>query len=158
MRTIIAIGSNMGDRRKYIEEAISLIGERVGTVTARSKIMETKAYGYTEQDDFLNMAISVETELEPRELLEALHGIEAELDRVRLIRWGPRTIDLDIIFYGERIIDEEDLHIPHIDFMNRDFVLSPIAEIAPDLTDPRSGKTILQIRDENLEKQEGTKE
>ena len=120
--------------------------------------METKAYGYTEQDDFLNMAISVETELEPRELLEALHEIEAELDRVRLIRWGPRTIDLDIIFYGERIIDEEDLHIPHIDFMNRDFVLSPIAEIAPDLTDPRSGKTILQIRDENLEKQEGTKE
>ena len=158
MRTIIAIGSNMGDRENYIEEAIRRIGARAGKVTARSRIMETKAYGVTDQADFLNMAIALETELKPRELLRVLNSIEAELDRVRTIRWGPRTIDLDIIFYGGRIIDEEDLHIPHIDFANRDFVLSPVCEIAPDLVDPRSGKTIRQIREELMQKQEGAEE
>lgn len=142
---IIAIGSNMGDRENYIEQALKQIGEKAGRILAVADTIETKAYGYTNQDDFLNLAVSVETELEPRQLLLVLHGIEADLDRKRLIRWGPRTIDLDIVFYGDRIIDEEDLHIPHIDFANRDFVLRPVAQIAPELVDPRSGRTIAEI-------------
>ena len=145
VRAIIAIGSNMGEREQYIEKAISEIGERIGRVSAVSDTIETKAYGYTDQADFLNLAICIETDLLPRQLLRVLNEIEADLDRVRLIHWGPRTIDLDIIFYGDQIIDEEDLHIPHIDFANRDFVLRPICDIAPDLVDPRSGKTIRQL-------------
>ena len=145
VRAIIAIGSNMGEREQDIERAIEEIGARAGQVSAVSDIIETKAYGYTEQDDFLNLVICIETELLPRQLLRALNEIEADLDRVRLIHWGPRTIDLDIIFYGDQIIDEEDLHIPHIDFANRDFVLRPICDIAPEWIDPRSGKTIRQL-------------
>ena len=145
MKTIIALGSNMGDRRKYLEDAITEIGKRIGEVTARSQIMETKAYGYTEQDDFLNMAIAVETEMEAHDLLHELNAIEAELGRVRTIHWGPRTIDLDIIYYGDRLIDDEELHVPHIDLHNRDFVLVPVAEIAGEIFDVRRGKTVAEL-------------
>ena len=154
MKSIIAIGSNIGDRRRYIDRALEMIEKRAGEITAVSDIIETKAYGYEDQDDFLNMAMEIETDLGPRELLACLNGIEADLDRTREIRWGPRTIDLDIIFYGSRIIDEEDLHIPHIEFALRDFVLRPICQIAPDLVDPRSGKTIRVIWQELMDKEE----
>ncbi len=148
MKAIISIGSNMGDREHYIHEALRQMGEKAGSVTAVSDIIETKAYGYTQQADFLNLAAALETSLSPRQLLEVLHEIEADLDRVRLIHWGPRTIDLDIVFYADQIIDEPDLQIPHVDFANRLFVLEPVCQIAPDLIDPRSGKTIAQILEE----------
>ena len=151
---VIAIGSNMGDRESYIDSALQQIEEKAGHILAVSDIIETKAYGYTDQADFLNLAIMIETAFSPRDLLNVLHEIEADLDRVRIIRWGPRTIDLDIIFYGDMIMDEEDLHIPHIDFAQRDFVLRPICQIAPDLVDPRSGKTIRVILQELTEKEE----
>lgn len=142
MKAFIAMGSNMGDRRKYVADALVEIEKRVGKIIGKSSIIETKAYGYTEQDDFLNLAIEVETELSPRELLKELLQIEKELDRVRLIHWGPRTIDLDIIYYEDQIIDEEDLHIPHIDVYNRTFVLGPIAEIDSEFIDPRKNRTV----------------
>lgn len=148
MKSIIAIGSNIGDRRRYIDRALEMIEKRAGEITAVSDIIETKAYGYEDQDDFLNMAMEIETDLGPRELLACLNGIEADLDRTREIRWGPRTIDLDIVFYGDEIVDEEDLHIPHIDMYNRTFVLGPVAQIAPEKTDPRTGKTVGLLLDE----------
>ena len=160
MKTIIAIGSNMGDREQYINKALEQIEAKAGHILAVSDTIETKAYGVTDQADFLNLAIQIDTPLSPRQLLEVLHEIEADLDRVRLIHWGPRTIDLDIIFYEDQIIDEDDLHIPHADFRNRTFVLGPICQIAPDLIDPRSGKTVsqllreLQEREENAEPEE----
>lgn len=147
-RAIVSIGSNMGDRQKYIDAALEAIEARAGHILSVSDVIETKAWGYTEQADFLNLAVEVETDLSPRELLHALNGIEADLDRVRVIHWGPRTIDLDIIFYDDEIVDEEDLHIPHLLFAQRMFVLEPICQIAPDLVDPRSGKTIRQLRQE----------
>ena len=147
-RAIVSIGSNMGDRQKYIDAALDAIEARAGHLRSVSDVIETKAWGYTEQADFLNLAVEIETDLSPRELLHALNGIEADLDRVRVIHWGPRTIDLDIIFYDDAIVDEEDLHIPHIMFAQRMFVLEPICQIAPDLVDPRSGKTIRQLRQE----------
>ena len=150
MKTIISFGSNMGQKQKYIEDALKMMDEKAGKILAVSSIIETKPYGYTQQDDFLNGAVLLETELTPRHLLEVLQGIEADLDRVRLIHWGPRTIDLDIIFYEDLIIDEEDLHIPHLDFANRMFVLGPVCEIAPDLVDPRSGKTVRQLYEKLL--------
>ena len=155
MDAIIAIGSNIGDRYGYVNKAVDLVGERAGKVRAISDILETRAYGHTEQDDFLNLVIEIDTDLEPAALLEILHGIEADLDRVRTIRWGPRTIDLDIIFYGDMIVDTEHLHIPHVDMYNRDFVLEPLAQIAPDRIDPRTGKTVRELLEELREESAG---
>lgn len=145
MQSIIALGSNMGDRSEYLKEAQEKISQRVGQITRKSKILETEAYGYTEQRDFLNMVISVETELEPDELLNTLLQIEVKLGRVRTIHWGPRTLDLDIIYYGDRIIDTEKLKIPHPDLHNREFVLKPIAEICPEFHDPLRNKTVTEL-------------
>ena len=139
---VIALGSNMGDRRSYLEQALELLEQRAGRILRQSSVIETKAYGYTEQADFLNMAVLMETDLIPHELLDVLHEIEAELDRVRLIHWGPRTIDLDIIFYGDLVLNDPDLIIPHADYRNRDFVLIPLREIVPDYADPVTGKTV----------------
>ena len=148
MKAVIGIGTNMGDRMGYIKRALSELDKRAGQVVSQSSVIETKAYGYTDQDDFLNLAVTLETGLEPYDLLSVLMAIEKDLDRTRLFRWGPRTIDLDILFYDDRIIDRPDLHIPHIDFYNRDFVLGPVCEIEPDLTDPRTGKTVTQLYEE----------
>ena len=156
-KAVVAFGTNMGDRLRYIHRALELMERKAGRLLAVSDIIETKAYGYTDQDDFLNGAVMIDTKYTPRQLLDVLHEIEAELDRVRLIRWGPRTIDLDIIFFEDQIIDEEDLHIPHIDFRNRLFVMGPIAQIAPDLVDPRSGRKICDLLQE-LQQMSGTEE
>lgn len=142
MISFIALGSNMGDKENYLNKAIDLIEKRAGKVLKRSTILKTEPYGYTDQDEFLNMAIKIDTELTPRQLLETLLKIELELDRVRKITWGPRTIDLDIIYYGDEIVDEPDLQIPHIDLYNRDFVLEPVAEIDKNFIDPRKNKTV----------------
>lgn len=148
MQSIIALGSNMGDRMNYLNKAQEKISERVGKVIKKSSILETKAYGYTEQDDFLNMAISVETALEPEELLDVLLEIELELGRVRTIHWGPRTLDLDVIYCGDIIISTEKLKVPHPDLHNREFVLKPIAEICPDFYDPLRKKTVKELLSE----------
>lgn len=145
MKAIIALGSNMGDRRQFLENGISEIGARIGTVMRRSSIWETKAYGVTDQADFLNMAVSVETSMDPETLLHELLTIEKEQHRKRIIHWGPRTLDLDLIYYGDRIIHSDDLIVPHPDRCNREFVLGPIAEIEPDFPDPQEGKTVLEL-------------
>ena len=122
----IALGSNMGDKKKYIENAVEeLKNEKLCRVLKVSKLIGTEPYGVTDQDEFLNGALKMETLLTPHELLELLHRIEQEAGRKRIRRWGPRTLDLDIIFYGDQIIEEDDLCIPHIDMQNREFVLAP---------------------------------
>lgn len=145
MKAIIALGSNMGDRRQFLENGISEIGARIGTVMRCSSIWETKAYGVTDQADFLNMAVSVETSMDPETLLHELLTIEKEQHRKRIIHWGPRTLDLDLIYYGDWIIHSDDLIVPHPDRCNREFVLGPIAEIEPDFPDPQEGKTVLEL-------------
>lgn len=145
MKAIIALGSNMGDRRQYLENGIMEIDRRIGTVQRRSSIWETKAYGVTDQPDFLNMAISVETVMDPEALLHELLTIEKEQLRKRIIHWGPRTLDLDLIYYGDRIIHSDDLIVPHPDRCNRDFVLGPIAEIEPEFPDPEKGRTVYEL-------------
>ncbi|MDE6907448.1 MAG: 2-amino-4-hydroxy-6-hydroxymethyldihydropteridine diphosphokinase, partial [Lachnospiraceae bacterium] len=104
--------------------------------------------GVTEQDEFLNGALKLRTLLTPEELLELLHEIEAKAERVRTLRWGPRTLDLDILFYDNLVLDTEELHIPHIDMQNRDFVLKPMAQIAPYMRHPVLNKTIKQLEGE----------
>lgn len=145
-RAYIAAGSNLGDREAYIRQGIKSLGDRKDCIIERvSGLIETKPYGVEEQPDFLNGMLEVRTLLFPQELLEALHQAEQEADRERKIHWGPRTLDLDIIFYDDCIIDEEALQIPHPDMENREFVLKPLAELAPYLRHPLTGKTVQQM-------------
>lgn len=144
----VAIGSNMGEKRKYIDDGIAALNEKEDChVTNVSDIIETKPYGYTEQDVFLNGCIKVRTLLSPDELLERLHEIESSANRVREIHWGPRTLDLDIIFYDDICISQPDLIIPHVDMQNREFVLKPLAQIAPYKRHPIYGMTVQQMLD-----------
>ena len=145
----IALGSNMGDSEAYLNEAVdSLDSHKDCQVVKVSDYYETEPYGGVEQDKFLNGVLELKTLLEPQELLETLNKIEADNGRERLIHWGPRTLDLDILLYDDDIIDTETLHVPHIDMQHRDFVLEPLAEIAPFKRHPYLNKTVQQLWDE----------
>ena len=140
----IALGSNMGEGRKNLDLAIKMMNERGVLVEKVSTYIETEPYGYTEQDNFVNAVCIAETKLSPRELLEVLLKIELDMGRVRIIKWGPRIIDLDILFYEDLIIDEEDLKVPHIEIQKRSFV-EPVNEISPDKIHPVFKKTVHQL-------------
>ena len=141
----IAFGSNIGDRGAAIEEALNLIEQNEMKIVKKSKIYETEPYGYVDQPSFLNGAVEVETNLSCRDVLERLLSIENQIGRVREFKWGPRIIDLDIIFYNNEIFDEEDLKVPHPDMQSRDFVLKPLNDLCPDYVHPVLGKTIGEL-------------
>lgn len=141
----IALGSNMGEGRKNLDLAIKMMNERGVLVEKVSTYIETEPYGYTEQDNFVNAVCIAETKLSPRELLGVLLKIELDMGRVRIIKWGPRIIDLDILFYEDLIIDEEDLKVPHIEIQKRSFVLEPMNEISPDKIHLVFKKTVHQL-------------
>jgi 2-amino-4-hydroxy-6-hydroxymethyldihydropteridine diphosphokinase len=145
-RALIALGSNLGDRRRAIESALAEICRLPRTcVVESSSLRETAPVGGPKQGDFLNAAALVETQLAPGELLEGLLGIERSLGRIRRELNGPRTIDLDIILYDERVVKEPGLEVPHPRFRDRPFVLEPLAEIAPDAVDPVTRKTVREL-------------
>lgn len=145
-RAVLAVGSNMGDKGAYIRESIHQLEEKACIRNVKvSSIIETEPYGPVEQDVFLNGAIMVETFLEPEELLDLLHEIEANADRKREIHWGPRTLDLDIIFYDKLVYESETLIIPHVDMQNREFVLGPLMELCPNYRHPVFGETVVQL-------------
>ena len=153
----LAVGSNLGDKNAYIGNGIDELRRIKEIKEVRvSELLVTKPYGGVEQDDFVNGAIALKTLLSPQELLKKLHEIEQHANRERIIHWGPRTLDLDILFYDQEIIDMPDLHIPHIDLHNRDFVLVPINQIAPYLRHPVLNQTISQLLDSLLNKSENT--
>ena len=134
-RAYVGLGSNLGDREALIREAAQLIG-----ATRLSSIIETEPWGYEEQPRFLNAVAEVETALTARELLEALLAVERRLGRERTgERWGPRTIDLDLLLYGEERIDEPGLVVPHPRIHERLFVLEPLAELDPSVKIPGKG-------------------
>ena len=138
----IALGSNMGEKERYISQAVEKLKNNVGfkDVTCSSFII-TKPYGGVKQDDFVNGMLRAKTLLRPLELLDYLHELEEEAHRERIIHWGPRTLDLDIIYYDDEVIDTEELCVPHVDMCNRDFVLKPLVELAPNKRHPISYKT-----------------
>ena len=137
----VGLGANLGDRGATIEAALRLLGALTGTtVAAVSTLRETEPVGNVDQPLFLNGAAALETELEPRALLDALLGIERELGRVRRERWGPRTIDLDLLVYGAEEIDEPGLTVPHPRLHERRFALEPLAELEPELDVPGRGR------------------
>lgn len=144
----IAVGSNMGDKEGLIRRAIEMLGETKGVeVKEVSTLIETEPYGYLDQDSFLNGCLHVRTWLPPEELLKRMQFIELALHRERKIHWGPRTIDLDMVLYGEQVIHTKILSVPHPDMTNRMFVLGPLDEIAGWRWHPVAQKTIHQLKE-----------
>lgn len=142
----LGLGSNLGDKEGYLDYAIDQLNKdeyiRVNKV---SEYIVTEPYGDVEQDDFMNGCVEIETLYTPMELLSVINDIEQGAGRKRLIRWGPRTLDIDILLYDRDIVMEEKLKIPHIEMMKREFVLKPLAEIAPYAVHPGVGKTVLRL-------------
>jgi 2-amino-4-hydroxy-6-hydroxymethyldihydropteridine diphosphokinase len=139
-RVFAGIGSNVGDRIAFLRAAVDELG---GEVVAVSPVYETEPVG-PDQPDFLNAVVELETEREPRELLEAFKRIEHTIGRSPGERWGPREIDIDLLTYGDSRLDEPDLRIPHLGLVRRAFVLVPLADLAPDLDVPGAG-TVAQL-------------
>lgn len=150
----LLLGSNLGDRRGIIEEAINKISLQVGTLVSKSSYYETAAWGNEDQPSFLNVGVGINTTKTAHEVLEEILGIEEALGRVRKDKWGARLIDIDIILYGEELIhDGEMLKIPHPYMQERRFVLEPLAEIAAEVMHPvlkQNVSTILSNLTDNL--------
>lgn len=143
----IALGANLGDRAAHLREALERLGA-LGAVEQVSPFLDTAPVGYTEQPRFLNAVARLRTGLSPHDLLNGLLGIEHAMGRVRDIRWGPRTIDLDLLLYDTCMLDEPHLTVPHPRLHERRFVLEPLATISPNLVHPQLGKTIQALLDE----------
>ncbi len=142
------LGSNLEDREKNLLLAIKRINEQAGTVRDVSAAYKTQPWGLADQPEFLNQAIKIETVHSPRQLLEKLQSIEAEIGRKTTTKWGPRVIDIDILFFGERIVSEKGLCIPHPGIPARRFALLPLCEIAPGHLHPLLLKTCAQLLEE----------
>lgn len=132
-RAFLSLGSNLGDRRQFLAEAVGSLGS---SVVAVSPVYETDPVGGPDQGRFLNVIVQLETDLTPRQLLAVCHRLESAAQRVRTQRWGPRTLDVDIIWIDDVSVDEPDLVIPHPRWSERTFVLAPLRDLAPELVDP----------------------
>jgi len=144
----LLLGSNLGDRMVNLATARWFIGKNVGQISDSSSIYETGAWGKTDQPDFLNQVIIVNTHLSPQSLMTQLLNIESEMGRERSEKWGERIIDLDILFYDKRIVAQKKLTIPHPGIPTRRFTLCPLQELAPDFIHPVENKTIAQLLNE----------
>ena len=139
INVFLGLGSNMGDRAANLRAAADLISKNIGKIAKKSHIYETQPWGNPDQDRFLNQVVMANTTLDPRDILDKISRIERELGRERRgdkEKWGPRTIDIDILFYGKRIIRDKGLEIPHPELHKRAFVLVPLMEIAAELEHP----------------------
>ena len=145
----IALGSNLGDKEKNLRRALLLLTQQGVEIVRVSSFLSTEPYGVTDQPQFLNAVACVRTSLAPLALLDVLLATELAMGRVRLRHWGERNIDLDLLLYEDVVLDMPRLHLPHPDMQNRDFVLLPLAEIAPELKHPTLQKTIYELK-ENL--------
>lgn len=135
----LLLGSNLGDSRGMLKSAVELIELKLGKVVDCSSIYKTKAWGVENQPNFLNQVVEIESSLTPEKLLKEINQIEERLGRVRYEKWHSRIIDIDILYYGKKIVDTDDLKIPHPENQHRNFVLVPMAEIAADLIHPQLG-------------------
>lgn len=145
----IALGSNLGEKKRYLEDAVASLNQLpLARVEKVSNYYVTPPYGVKEQDDFLNACLELRTLLTPEELLEALQALEQAAGRERTIHWGPRTLDLDVLFYDDLVLESEKLCIPHVEMQKRKFVLEPLHDIAPYKRHPVYGKTVREMLEE----------
>lgn len=144
---ILHAGSNIGFREINLELAEVMIGNYIGDILSKSRLYETAAWGVTDQASFLNIAYKVTSTLSATEVLEQIHLIEKKMGREKTKKWGPRLIDVDILFYGEEIIENPNLIIPHPQLTNRSFVLTPLLDICPDKVHPVLNKTIVALKE-----------
>ena len=150
----LSLGSNLGDREKYIKEAVGALRDEPAIRHVRvSEIIETEPYGYTDQPSFLNAAVELQTLEDPERLLHICQRIEKKGKRERTIHWGPRTIDLDILLFGTEVVQTENLTIPHREMHKRRFVLEPLSQLAPWACHPVLGERVMELL-ENVEKKE----
>ena len=147
-KIFLITGGNIGDRKKSLETAEALIGARVGKIIIRSKIYETEAWGMTDQASFYNQVLVIESKLSPRQILDTILKIEEEMGRKRSVKNAARRIDIDILFFNDEIINQQNLVIPHPEIGNRRFVLSPLNEIAPQMIHPGLKKSMKQLLSE----------
>jgi len=149
-KVFLLLGGNIGDRLRYLQTAIDQLQLSVGKLIKKSSVYETQAWGKTTEPDYLNQVVLIETELAPRDILDEILKIELELGRKREEKWGSRTMDIDILFYENDIIDQSGLIIPHPELHKRRFTLEPLSEISPEMIHPVLNKSILQLKN-NLE-------
>ncbi len=144
----LLLGSNLGDRAAYLQQGIQHIESRVGQVVTTSDVYRTQSWGNTDAPDYLNQVILIHTDKTARQVLNEILAIELLLGRKREEKWGSRTLDIDILFYGDQVINEPDLMVPHPHLHNRRFTMEPLAQIAPDLIHPILQKDIRQLKNE----------
>jgi 2-amino-4-hydroxy-6-hydroxymethyldihydropteridine diphosphokinase len=141
----LLLGSNLGDNKKYIHDALAYIIRQVGQLTGSSSLYQTASWGKKDQPDFINQVVRVKTKLNPQQLLENILVIETKLGRERRDKWGSRTIDIDLLFYGDQIINEEKLVVPHPFLHQRRFTLMPLLELNPRFVHPLFNQTIEEL-------------
>ena len=147
-RIFLLLGSNQGRPADRLAEAAALIARDAGDIVARSPVYKTAAWGLQAQADFCNQVLEIRSPLDAGALLEKLLDIERRMGRVRVRKWGPRRIDIDLLFYGQQVVDTPDLHLPHPGIPSRRFTLLPLAAIAADFIHPVSGKSIATLLEE----------
>jgi 2-amino-4-hydroxy-6-hydroxymethyldihydropteridine diphosphokinase len=148
INVFLLLGSNLGNRELFLQQAVQLIEQNVAPVTQASGIYETQSWGKTDEPDYLNQVVQLITELPAQIVLERILDIEIILGRKRDVKWGSRIIDIDILFYGDKIINEPGLIVPHPELHNRRFTLEPLGELAPDLIHPVLKKSVLELKKE----------
>jgi 2-amino-4-hydroxy-6-hydroxymethyldihydropteridine diphosphokinase len=141
----LLLGSNQGNRVQQLSDATNKINQSIGPSEKKSSVYQTAAWGKTDQPDFLNQALIVKSSLSPQEVLKIIHYIELEMGRQRTSKWNERTIDIDILYAGELVLNLPELKIPHPEIQNRKFALIPLVEIAPDFVHPILKKTNAQL-------------
>lgn len=142
----LGLGSNIGDRLNYLKEAVKRISSLPNTkIRKHSSVYETAPVGYSEQDNFLNMVVEISTDLNPIAFFKEMQKIEKSLGRIRKVKWGPRVIDIDILYWGSEILNTKSLQIPHAEIENRRFVLVPLNEISPDFKTPHQRQAIGEL-------------
>ena len=144
-KVYLLLGGNLGDRKMLIANAEDELRKQIGDIVLKSSLYETKAWGKEQQPNFLNKALGINTKLNAFEILKIIQNIEVKLGRKRVEHWGSRTMDIDILFYENEIIDTEDLKIPHPLINMRKFVLSPLLEIIPDFIHPGLKKSVKEL-------------